>query len=389
MARAQVCFVTNSSLNGAYGFLASEAGAIPATTTGTGTTGTTGASGSSTNGYSTTELGSLLGGIAAGNQFGLSGVLFFDGAGNIDATSSPTAGAEHLVGSYNVNSDCSISVSLTDVFGTNTTMTQWVGIVLGRGTEIDLTTVSNLNSQTAVVTSTGTSSTGTGTTNGTGTTGTGTTTTTGTQSASGLTIKLVKVLFSCSNANLYGVYGFVLNPIQIQTQTSATGTTGSGTGTGTGTTGTGTGKAGSGTTGTGTGTTTGTTTTQPPTMIGYLDFDGNGNIIAQPTNAANAALGSMTYPALVFTGTYSVNADCTGSMTISNPATTSSTSTTTTSGTGSSSTNQTLTIDFVISPPTVTEQPGSIYSSAFSGSPTLNLSFTDSDESGWGYALPQ
>jgi hypothetical protein len=98
-------------------------------------------------------------------KFGLTGVLIFDGAGGIDAASSPT-GSTQGVGSYSVNPDCSISVSLTDVFGTNTAAAQFAGIVLGRGTEIDLTTVSDLNSQTAVGTSSGTT--------GTGTTGTGT-----------------------------------------------------------------------------------------------------------------------------------------------------------------------------------------------------------------------
>jgi hypothetical protein len=263
------------------------------------------------------------------------------------------------VGSYNVNPDCSISVSLTDVFGTNTNAAQFVGIVLGRGTEIDLTTVSGLNSQTAVGTSTGTT-TGTGTTT---TTGTGSSTATGTPSASRLTIKLIRALYRnpCSDTNVVGLYGFVLNPIQIQASTT-TGTTG---------------------TSTGTGTTTGTTTTQASAVIGYLDFDGAGNIIAS-TNTANVSP-STTYSALVFTGTYSVNPDCTGTMTISSPAATSSTSTTS----GSSSANQTLTIGFVVSAPTFTAQPGIINSNLFSAPPDLNLSFSDSDESGWGYAQPQ
>jgi hypothetical protein len=263
----QACRAMNSSLNGPYGFAASEAGTITTTTGATGTTGT------STSGYSNTELGNLLGGIAAGNQFALTGVLTFDGAGNIDATSASGSPLQ-VVGSYNVNSDCSVGVSLIDLFGTNKTATQLAGIILGRGSEIDLTTVSSLSSQ--IATGNRTSSTGTGTT----TTGTGTTTTSGTQSESRVTIKLVEVLYrsGCSVANLSGLYGFVLNPTQIQTQASTTGTTTTGTGTGT----------------TGTGTTTGGTTTEATTVFGYLDFDGAGNIIAQPGSTAASPATSTT-----------------------------------------------------------------------------------------------
>jgi hypothetical protein len=319
----QACRAMNSSLNGPYGFAASEAGT---TTTATGTTGAPGA----TSGYSATELGNLLGGIAAGNQFALTGVLNFDGAGNIDATSASGSPLQ-VVGSYNVNSDCSVSVSLIDLFGTNKTATQLAGIVLGRGSEIDLTTFSSLNSQTS--------------------TGTATATAASPQSESRVTIKLVEVLYrsGCSVANLRGLYGFVLNPTQIQTQTSAAGTT------------------------------TGGTTTEATTVFGYLDFDGAGNVIAQPVSAGSPAT-STPYSALVFTGTYTVNSDCSGSISIT-PLSAASTSTGTT--TTASSTNQALTISFVISPPT------SNGSASAAGAPTLNLSFSDSDESGGGYAVAQ
>jgi hypothetical protein len=108
--------------------------------------------------------------LAAGNQFGLSGVSVFDGAGNVAAAATP-GGPPTLIGSYNVNSDCSVSVSISDVFGTNTTATQFAGVILGRGAEIDLKSASSLESQNG-----STSGTTTGTTTGTSTSTTGSTT---------------------------------------------------------------------------------------------------------------------------------------------------------------------------------------------------------------------
>src|SRR5580698_7020262 len=91
LAQAQFCSLTNASLNGSYGYVASEAGNVVTTgTTGTGTTGTTGTTGSTTtNTFSATDIGQLLGGISAGNQLALGGVWTLDGFGNINATSAP------------------------------------------------------------------------------------------------------------------------------------------------------------------------------------------------------------------------------------------------------------------------------------------------------------
>ncbi len=407
LAQAQFCVLTNASISGAYGFVASEGGAVTTTnttTTGTPGTGTTGTTGTSTATYSDTNVGNLLGGIAAGNQFAYSGVLTFDGAGHITAISAPTGTEVAQIGTYNVNSDCSISVSLMDAFGTSRTATQLVGVVLGRGAEIDLTSPTMLQSQTGTG-STSTSTTGTGTS--TSTTGTGTPTSNSTQSASGLVIKLVRVLYQggCSDSNLSGLYGFVLTPSAVQQQTNTSGTTGTGTGTtGTGTTGT-TGTGTTGTTGTGTTTTTtsNTATNQPAAEIGYLDFNGAGKIVStSPSTAtstsvssASTTAGHSTYSALDFTGTYTVNSDCSGTMTISNSST-STTGTTTGTGTtgstgtgttgsigttGKSSANQSTSINFVITQP----------NSSIGGpqTPGLTLSFSTPDESGSGYALAQ
>lgn len=394
LALGQICAVSNSNLNGPYGYVASEPGTTSSTTgagttgtgsTGTGTTGTgttgTGTTGSSSPTFSNTNIGELLGGIAGGTQFGLSGILLFDGNGHIQATSSATS-ATAQVGTYNVNPDCSISVSLTDVFGATTSTvttsaTQLAGVILGRGAEIDLTSASNLQTTTTT------------------TTGSGSTTTTTAQN--GLTIKLVRVLYSngCSVSNLSGLYGFVLNPIAIQTSTTGTGTTGT---TGTGTTGTGT---------TTTGTTTTTTATQQGAIFGYVDFDGAGHIIAVPAVTATAtnpfgapAPTPATFSSLDYTGTYTVNPDCSGSMTINNASSSSTTGTGstgttgtgTTTGMGTTTSGTSLTIDFVITPPTTTS--GQVASAnanahAANGAPELSLSFSNSDEAGWGYASPQ
>lgn len=118
--------------------------------------------------YSNTTLGQLLGEINEVNQFGLAGRLYFDGAGHIDAQSSTSGGTVLQVGTYTVNPDCSITVSLTDAFGTNTTATNLVGLILGDGTG---TTTMSSTSTSGTRTTTGTGTTGTGTT-GTGTTGT-------------------------------------------------------------------------------------------------------------------------------------------------------------------------------------------------------------------------
>ncbi len=316
VALAQVCHATNSRLNGQYGFVASEAGTVVATTSTPGTVSPI------TSPYSNTELGNLLGGISAGTQFSLSGVLNFDGVGNIDATS---AGTELVVGTYGVNFDCSISMSLKDAFGATTPAIQLAGVILGTGSEIDLTSVSNVQPPSvSVPTTTGSAAAG-----------------------SGLTIKLVPVLNrnGCSVASLNGLYGFVLNPIAIQASTAGTGTVAA----------------------------------QPSKVIGYLNFDSAGHVVPQAA-WGNLSTSPTTFSTLAFTGTYAVNADCSGTMTISNSPSLSTTSASSTSA---------ISIVFVISPPTITASAGSTNPNGFSGPPDLNLSFTSSEVAGWGYAIPQ
>ena len=407
VASAQVCQATNASLNGAYGFVANQLSLGTAisgtgTTTGTGGTTTTGTT-TSSSGFSTTVLGQLLGGIAANNQFTLAGRLIFDGAGHIDAQSTTGLGSPTQVGTYNVNPNCTITVTLMDAFGTNTATTTFAGVVLGGGSEIDLEPASS-------------------STTTTGTTSTGGTTTTATQFGSGLTIKLIRILlpYGCSDSNLTGLYGFVLTGVTSQNFTTTP--TGTGTTTGAGTT------SGTGTT-TGVGSTATVTTLtgpyQPFTLIGTLLFDGAGHIVAtQPAlNTSAATTGTTTgttttsnasitvtplqisLAGLQYTGTYTVNSDCSGTLTLTNttsfaastsasgssPGTTTGTGTGTT-GTGTTSaatpTTESFTASFVLTQPNVTVANGTNLNN-YRLAPELEFTTSGSSEIASGYALPE
>jgi len=86
-----------------------------------------------------------------------------------------------------------------------------------------------------------------------------------------------------------------------------------------------------------------------------------------------SASSTPPFTALQYTGIYSVNSDCSGTMTISNASTATAT-------TGSS---KGMTLNFVITPPTA---PGG---GAFAPAPGLDLSFSTAESSGSGYALAQ
>ncbi|MGH9666519.1 MAG: hypothetical protein ACRD9L_18995, partial [Bryobacteraceae bacterium] len=235
-------------------------------------------------------MGQLLGGIAAGMPFSVAGRLSFDGAGNVSATSAAQGGNTMIVGTYNVHSDCGITVQLKDAFGNataNTTPAQLEGVVVGMGSEIDLGMA-----PAAAASGSGTS-TGTGSSTGSG----GSSGSSGSQSTtsastvpSNLVIRLTKLLSpsGCSVSNLSGPYGLVLSGVLTQAPST-----------------TGTGNGGSITAG------AATPTTQQLTLIGRLQFDGGGNVVANPIGATSATGVSQ------FTGTYTVNPDCTGSMNIS------------------------------------------------------------------------
>jgi hypothetical protein len=168
-----------------------------------------------------------------------------------------------MVGTYTLNSDCTISVTLNDAFGNNTTKATLQGVILGDGSEIDL----------GVLQTTSTSS-GTGTNTGTSIIAPGV-------FQSNILIRLIRPFAnSCSASTLAGVRTFIV----------ANGTR------------------------TGTGTGTGTVTGTPFFVFGRVQFDGTGNLIALPS--AQSSIGRQ------YVGTYTVNNDCTGTVSLNSTGST-------------------------------------------------------------------
>ena len=327
VAPAQTCQVRQQSLltkgvtvGGYYSFSAIGNGLpgsllLGGTGTGTGTTGTTPA-------FTNTEVGQLLGGLANTGPFSTSGILFLDSSGNILATPNAQGGVTTLVGTYTLNSsDCTITVTLRDAFGNNSTATNLQGVVVRDGSEIDLGVLQNLTTGTVCTVTTGTS---------TGTcTNTSTTTTTNTLFGTNTLVRLVRQQSpSCSTSNLVGSYVLLGNGNRVATVG------------------------------------TGTTQTQAPFFtFGLVQFDGAGKISSQ------SGTSSLSY--LQYSGTYTVNADCTGTMTLSNAPNT-STSGATGGGTGSSTTGTSL--NFILLQPSnargVSSSPEISFSQA-SGTQTM------------------
>jgi hypothetical protein len=231
LASGQACLSGNSMLNNVYAYVATVAGPSGSTST--------------TPGYSNTEVGRLLGSIAASGPFSTGGLFAFDGNGNILASAVPQGGMNQSVGAYNVNPDCTLAVSLTDPFGTVTTAQTLVGIVLNGGTEIDLGAPAAAPSATN-------------------------------QFASSLSIKLIRPLYpsGCSVGTLNGPYTLVS---RVTFQAVAVNPPGTGN----------------------------------IATLAVVHFDGGGNIIADPITSPSP-LAMFQY-----SGTYTVNSDCTGTMTLS------------------------------------------------------------------------
>lgn len=294
---AQSCPAT---VNGFYSYTAIGNGVPGAlistsTTTGTGTgTGTT----VTTAPFSTTGVGQLVSGTTTSVPFASTGGLYFDGSGNIraDPTQQFALTSSIAVGTYTLNSDCTISVTLNDAFGNNTTKANLQGVILRDGSEIDLGVLQTVATP---------SGTGTGT-------GTGTSIITTGVFQSNLLIRLVRPFANfCSNTTLAGYRMFI----------EAAGTT----------------VATSGTT-TGTGTGIGIVTPGTPFFIfGRVQFDGNGNL--------TAPAGTQPSLSLQFVGTYTVNNNCTGTLTLN---TTNGTTGTTTGSTTGTTANSSLSLNFVL-----------------------------------------
>jgi len=246
------CQTTNSLAIGTYGFVL-NAGAFftgtpsnPPGTTGSSTfqplavtpPGTTG----SVN-YSTTELGRLLGGVAGASVGAVSGQLYFDGNGNIFASNTIGGAPSTLVGTYTVNPNCSITVSLNDAFSTtkNPPAFSFTGFLVGTGSEIDLVPTTQLP-----------------------------TTPSSTPTLPTSLIQLVRVnaQTACSASTLTGPYALI----------------GGGFG----------------------------STNANLAFLARVRFDGNGKLIDDTVTGTTTPLSLLQY-----TGTYTVNSDCTGTLTFS------------------------------------------------------------------------
>lgn len=374
-SQAQVCSVTNSSLTGTYGYAAIQT----VWTTNMQAVWTSNMNGTAP--YSSTGIGQLIGGIDAGQPFATTGLLSFDGAGNVSATSAPQ-GTSMAVGTYNVEANCAISIQLKDTFNTSTTPntmpTKLEGVVLGRGSEIDLGPLM-MASVPAGTGSTGGSggsggsgsgSSGSGSSDGSGGSGGGgaSTAPSGTSDAgsstsasatattpSNLVLRLTKVLApsGCNASTLSGSYGVVLTGTSGQAPPPSSGTPGT--------------PAASPATPTGT----------PFSLIGRMQFDGAGNLIAAQPMPAGTGVSQ-------FTGTYTVNPDCTGTMTLTmTPVSGSSASSTQTA-------SSSMTATFVITTPTIAVNPGSPSNvGSYPQRPGLEISTSSSTLTASGLATAQ
>jgi hypothetical protein len=300
------CQTNNSSINGAYGFTAAEVPLGGVIMTPPGTTQT----------YSNTPIGKLISGVNAGVPFSASGILYFDGQGNITASLSSSVSGQVKVGTYTVNNDCTMSVTLTDTLNTapssptniNPTFAtaHLIGLVVGAGSEIILTTKPSIPLVNGLF-------------------------------ASPLAIQLVRAQpFGCSTASLSGSYALI--------------------GTGIATTG---------------------TTTQAATFIAVVFFDGNGNVTAQ-TVGTPSSLASFQ-----MAGTYTVNTDCSGTMSITMPP-----SALPTAGTGTN-TPTPLSLSFILTPPTLSAVGGTTISNGFSVRPGIQFTISNSQQTLFGSGFAQ
>jgi hypothetical protein len=332
-AAQQTCTATTASVNGTYTYTATE---LPFGTTAITPPGTT----TNQQPYSNTQIGNLIEALNLGGTFASASVLYFDGAGHISVSSSSSSfSATTVVGTYTVNSDCTISVSLTDVFnttstaaGTNPTQAtaSLIGIVLGGGTEIELSEAQSATS-----------------TNGNMPLAAG-------QFASRLAIQMIRnYAYGCTVASLQGSYGFVgsglllLNP-----STTTTGASG---------------------------------TPQPVSVLAVLTFDGAGNILPQMV-ASGSPLADFQYK-----GTYTVNLNCSGTLTLMPVPPSTTTTTSTGTGTGTTTTSTAITASFVLTPP-ITYPTTNAYSASPSGNaarPGINFTLTTATETVSGYGIAQ
>jgi len=370
--QARTC-VGNSDLVGAYGWSASRTLFTPISATAPGTTGAflpiAAVAPGSAGGFlpgSSTALGGFLSGAAGGSAFASVGKVLFDGAGNILASSAPTSAMNVRAGTYTVNTDCTVTMSLSDVFATSSTTTGTGTGGTGTGTGGTGTGTGTGGTGTGTGgTGTGTGGTGTGTGGtgtGTGGTGTGTGTTTGTGTAGAangaainlegiivdtgneidliqtgtasgsiVTLKRTTTFNACTNASLNGMWGFVASGIQVQQTMTPAGVFPAIT---------------------------------PFSTVGRFNSNGSGTL------TSDTLAQTSTVKRLV-TGTYTVNTDCTGTMKLTDVN------------------NVSRTVNFVIANETAGTTNTGIGSTAGNPPQVIQLVFVDAGITGSGEARPQ
>jgi hypothetical protein len=261
----------NSDVVGPFGFVAIRAGFFLLGATAPGTAGTAGGplipmpitppgTGGGTVIGSNTPIGKLVAGLSNRNAFTSVGRIFADGMGSLYTASMPgSQTTDTKFGTYQVSPDCSVTATIGDAFrpqtgsnvGSDPISLEGLISTSGASDEIDLVP-----------------------TGGKGL---------------GATLRLIKTsqMNACNNGSLNGSYS-VLGEGVLAPGTSPGGTTGGGA--------TGTGAFTSGATG-GLGT--------PFSVLGRTVADGSGNLMTDASSTTSPVKRPIT-------GTYTMNADCTG-----------------------------------------------------------------------------
>jgi len=293
----------NADVIGSYGFTASRAGFFLLGATPPGTAGgplipvpiiPPGTGGGAVIG-SNTPIGSLVAGLANRNAFASVGRIFADGMGILYASSTTgTLTTNTIVGTYIVSSDCSVTMTIGDPFGSKGSQTGSTGGIVGGTTTVFVGT-NPISLEGLIVTS--------GVSDEIDLVPTG-------SNSLGASLTLIKTsqFNACSNASVNGSYSVIGQGLLTPgTSTTTIGGTTGGTG---------------GTTGGLGGTTTGGTTTNatgtgafvsgvtgslgtPFLVFGRTVADGAGNLLTDVPSTTSPVKRSIT-------GTYTVNADCTG-----------------------------------------------------------------------------
>ncbi len=234
--QAQTCSGTGD-LQGSYGIIATKLVlTAPATTPPPGTTGQT-----TPPVASNTVIGKVVSGTNGGAAFGASGRIFADGAGNFFASSANDGSGQIQVGTYSVNTDCTVSATINDAFSTappsplpfTPAKATFEGIVLNRGTEVQLIA-------------------------------------SGSGVATRLTLVRMGAPQSCSVGDVNGAYSIVSSGIDLGAPSASA------------------------------------ASASTLSILGRVVGDGNGNfVVDQPGLASPLSKRTLT-------GTYTVNADCTG-----------------------------------------------------------------------------